>query len=536
MKHISNLSFQPRLFSLIVIASLFIQTGFTTPVLAISQTSAQGAPFTTCANVTEIPQAECEALVALYNSTNGANWTINTNWLLTDTPCSWYRVGCGDGHVTSLVLGSNQLTGSIPVELGSLALLTDLELELNQLTGIIPTELGNLTKLTILSLDGNRLSGSIPIELGNLTQLTYLSLDGNQLSGRIPAELGNLSQLTFLSLYQNQLSGSIPAELGNLTQLKILWPQQNLLTGSIPVELGNLTQLQKLYLYNNQLSGSIPTELGNLTQLTELKLESNQLSGSIPTQLGNLTQLKKLQLHNNQLSGSIPSELGNLIQLTYLSLGGNQLTGNIPVQLGNLTHLTDLGLGINQLTGNIPAELGNLTQLQSLKLHDNQLSGEFPASITNLVNLTELYFDCWLTTSDPAVIAFLNEKSPEWQANQCVPNPLTLKGFYQPVDMNGVYNNIKGGRTVPLKFEIFSGSSELTDITYIKSLTYAQTSCDANAITDDIEITATGGMSLRYADGQFIYNWKTPKTAGMCYRVTMTAMDGSTLVAYFKLK
>jgi hypothetical protein len=37
-------------------------------------------------------------------------------------------------------------------------------------------------------------------------------------------------------------------------------------------------------------------------------------------------------------------------------------------------------------------------------------------------------------------------------------------------------------------------------------------------------------------DGQFIYNWKTPNFAGKCYRVTMTTIDGSSLVAYFKLK
>lgn len=113
---------------------------------------------------------------------------------------------------------------------------------------------------------------------------------------------------------------------------------------------------------------------------------------------------------------------------------------------------------------------------------------------------------------------------------------LTLKGLYQPVDMNGVYNVVKGGSTVPLKFEIFDGSTELTDIAYIKSLTYAQTSCDTNATTDEVETTATGNTSLRYADGQFIYNWKTPNTAGKCYRVTMTTVDGSLLEAYFKFK
>jgi ABC-type branched-subunit amino acid transport system substrate-binding protein len=117
-------------------------------------------------------------------------------------------------------------------------------------------------------------------------------------------------------------------------------------------------------------------------------------------------------------------------------------------------------------------------------------------------------------------------------------SPWMLKGFYQPVDMNGVYNIVKNGSTVPFKFEIFAGPTELTDIGYIKSFTSAQTSCNATATTDDIETTSTGGTSLRYdaIAGQFVYNLKMPRTAGKCYRVTMTTIDGSSLVAYFKLK
>ena len=68
--------------------------------------------------------------------------------------------------------------------------------------------------------------------------------------------------------------------------------------------------------------------------------------------------------------------------------------------------------------------------------------------------------------------------------------PWTLKGFYQPVDMNGVYNVTKNGTTVPFKFEIFAGAAELTDVTLIKSITYVQTSCHANAATDQIEVTS----------------------------------------------
>ncbi len=114
----------------------------------------------------------------------------------------------------------------------------------------------------------------------------------------------------------------------------------------------------------------------------------------------------------------------------------------------------------------------------------------------------------------------------------------TLNGFYQPVDMNNVFNTVKNGSTVPLKFEIFAGSTELTATAAVASLASVQIGCDTSAQQDEVEMVATGGTSLRYdsTGGQFIYNWKTPNTAGKCYRVTMTTQDGSSLVAFFKLK
>lgn len=121
----------------------------------------------------------------------------------------------------------------------------------------------------------------------------------------------------------------------------------------------------------------------------------------------------------------------------------------------------------------------------------------------------------------------------------------TPNGFFQPVDMPTpstpvLYNVVKNGSTVPLKFELFAGPTELTDTSYVKSVTYAQTMCDASAITDEIETLTTGATVLRYdtTAGQFVYNWQTPKTANKCYRVTMNAIDGAgaSIVAYFKLK
>jgi hypothetical protein len=118
--------------------------------------------------------------------------------------------------------------------------------------------------------------------------------------------------------------------------------------------------------------------------------------------------------------------------------------------------------------------------------------------------------------------------------------PYTFNGFYQPVDMGGVYNTVKGGSTVPLKFELFKGDTELTSTSYINQpLRTQKIDCASGATLDDIELLATGGTSLRYdaTGGQFIYNWKTPTGAGTCYKVTVSATDGSSsITALFRLK
>ena len=119
----------------------------------------------------------------------------------------------------------------------------------------------------------------------------------------------------------------------------------------------------------------------------------------------------------------------------------------------------------------------------------------------------------------------------------------TLNGFYQPVDMGNILNTVKNGSTVPLKFEISAGSTELTDTANVKSISATQYTCTVGVPEDAIETLAstTGGSALRYdtTAGQFIFNWKTPSgnsVVGKCYRVTMETLDGSKLIAFFKLK
>ena len=86
-----------------------------------------------------------------------------------------------------------------------------LDLGYNQLTGSIPPEIGNLTNLTYLNLRSNQLTGSIPPEIGNLTNLTRLWLNDNQLTGEIPESICNLVDNTYIVITNNQLCPPYPS-------------------------------------------------------------------------------------------------------------------------------------------------------------------------------------------------------------------------------------------------------------------------------------------------------------------------------------
>ena len=228
-------------FPMAVVSCLVLLGGLTTGLVSASDQVAS-VP-TGNAAVTQTSSSDRAALVALYNATDGANWANNTNWL-SDRPLGeWHGVSTdSDGRVIRLNLYVNQLTGSIPAELGNLVNLRYLDLDSNQLSGTIPPELGNLLNLDDLSLVRNRLSGEIPSSLGNLSKLRSLYLLSNRLSGPIPPELGRLTNLETLNLRWNQLSGNIPPELVRLTKLRGFYLSGNPLEGCIPQGLSGVVQ------------------------------------------------------------------------------------------------------------------------------------------------------------------------------------------------------------------------------------------------------------------------------------------------------
>ncbi|MCP4412469.1 MAG: hypothetical protein GY808_07860, partial [Gammaproteobacteria bacterium] len=313
------------------------------------------------------------ALVALYNSTNGASWTDNTNWLTTASLNTWNGITVSQNRVQQINLDSNNLTGSLPVGIGNISDLRYLSLRFNNLSGSIPNEIGQLLNLQVLNLVANEIVGTLPVDIGNLTDLNYLNIADNNLSGEIPHEIGLLNSLTDLYLSLNNFSGPLPVEIGNLTNLRFLYLGTNNISGLIPIEISYLSNLQRLYLESNQLTGAIPIEIGNLTSLQIMNLYNNNLTGSVPVQFGNIINLQELNLGWNNLSGNIPTQMSNLVNLQQVYLDSNNFVGSIPAGFGSLPSLAILLLSNNQFDG-LP--IFTSTSLNQLIVDGNKLTFE----------------------------------------------------------------------------------------------------------------------------------------------------------------
>ncbi|WP_296705814.1 hypothetical protein, partial [Algoriphagus sp.] len=89
-------------------------------------------------------QAEYQALIDIYQSTGGANWTNKTGWSTADPNVvqpvgGWYGVGVDpNGHITSINLIQNNLVGTLPASIQNLVNLESLWLFTNNLSGQLP--------------------------------------------------------------------------------------------------------------------------------------------------------------------------------------------------------------------------------------------------------------------------------------------------------------------------------------------------------------------------------------------------------------
>jgi Leucine-rich repeat (LRR) protein len=310
----------------------------------------------------------------LYFAT-GSSAVLKTEGWTSETPhCEWgarlRHIQCnnsGDAdHVTSIRLGSSDLTGSIPSYLPLfLPFLHTLDVKDNSLTGTLPPELANLSHLSVAT---NALTGTISSAFtGSKTLIEFTVSENANLRLNRDQTFFSGTQLRSLDLTGIDFqTGAIPTELLLLTNLVDLGMGELELTGTVPNAIFSLTKLKNLLMHSNKLTGTLRSEFGDMLNLEQLDLSYNSFNGTIFSELGELTNIQELYVEYNSLTGTIPSELGRLTKLAYLSVLYNMLTGQMPTELGQLTSVETLFFGKNKLSGTIPPELCALRSLDNM--------------------------------------------------------------------------------------------------------------------------------------------------------------------------
>lgn len=200
--------------------------------------------FGLCAYDASLPcHPDYDALISIYNDSNGASWTNNTGWAagaagIDCDICSWYGIVCnGFGRVKELNVNGNNLSGSLSDAIEDLQSLEKINFFNHSMTGVIPDVLIMLDNLRYVDLSNGLFSGSIP-DFTGLLELETIYLENNNLTGELPSAVADLPLINIYWVKNNDLSGCIPANYISLCDIQSVQMQDN---ESLPSD-GDFTQ------------------------------------------------------------------------------------------------------------------------------------------------------------------------------------------------------------------------------------------------------------------------------------------------------
>ena len=252
-----------------------------------------------------------EALIKLYESTNGDNWTNNTNWCSDKPITEWYGVYKIAENNYSLDLSDNNLTGKIDQTFPNDVKIT-LSCNFNQLTSLnvsgctalnkllcVANQLTFLdasgcTALEILRCFNNELTS---LNVSGCTALANLDCSSNQLTS---LDVSGCMALTSLDCSNNQL---ISLDVSGCTALTDLWCNDNQLTS---LNITGCSALSDLICDDNQLTS---LNASGCTSVTYMRLADGQLTS---LDVSGCTSLTHLYCHNNKIRSVIPDWFSQL--------------------------------------------------------------------------------------------------------------------------------------------------------------------------------------------------------------------------------
>ena len=376
-----------------------------------------------------------EVLEILYVALGGGNWTDTTNWLSEEPLSGWHGVETNEeGQVIGLSLGNNNLTGSIPYELGELDDLLTLDLSRNTLTGPVPAHLGALSQLRDLLLHHNALKGHLPRDLGYMTALRYLHIGTNEFTGVVP---GSFTGLELDTLYAAGSGACVPPSLdewfagigqtdeadrciahmavtvNDLSSLTFYAPGESATLSAtyVSAEGDTVSDTPATWSSGDDAVVSVDatgmvTAVGDGT--TEVTATHDSVTGSITVEVdlpqndrdvlailfdrarGDGWTVATNWLSEEPLSAWAGVQTDDSGRVVGLSLAGNNLRGPIHNSIGQLDRLVTLDLSRNWISGPIPVQFADLTLLRHLAVSVNGLAGELPPALGTLDSLRTL--------------------------------------------------------------------------------------------------------------------------------------------------
>ncbi len=314
------------------------------------------------------------AMVALYENTNGENWTTSQNWT-SGKLNTWEGLNMIKDSLKSINLPANQLEGVLPTELGNLNFVNEINFSDNGLSDITALEplVGSLVNLDV---SRNALSFEQLEPFNSVSNLTYDNQDFNYnlpqeyidfLGADVSIEIDAPSSSNIFQWYKDsvQIAGETNAVLvlnnieradegiyyvevnndllgdltlsSSLTELKVSTLERDVEALRVLYDSTNGEGWSSI---NWDTSSDNPTEWSNDDQdiivednrVVEVNLAENNLSGSIPDVINDILGLRTLNVANNKLE-DLP-DLTNLPSLALLDVSGNSLDyGDLEVNI-----------------------------------------------------------------------------------------------------------------------------------------------------------------------------------------------------------
>lgn len=335
-----------------------------------------------------VSQVERDALIAIYNATNGPNWFNTVNWNTSAPVSTWTGVTTTGNKVTTLNISGYGLIGQLPNDITNLSNLEALYIGLGDtgLTGTIPSNIGDLTELKVFWIQGTGMSGDIPDSFGNLLNLYEIRFLANNFTGILPASISNLTELISVQMTGNEIFGNRSSFSGpipfNAPNAQIFLQENNFDFGDLEpfVQAGNYVTFGYSPQNTDDLAESIDSGAG--VDIT-LNVNDTNLSRSTNTAINNNYQWYK---DNIAITGANAANY-TIVNAQIIDSGEYFCEITNPV-------LPDLTIVRAPITVNIDKELGiNESDKNEITLYPNPVQNWLTVNTNNLVDAMLSIYD-----------------------------------------------------------------------------------------------------------------------------------------------